>query len=93
MFSSEPLYYDSAYPPIKETLPPSALGYRANNKYDGFPPLMSDGRTITATYQPEAVLNEHLLLLGLDFLILNIHTQFLHIYCLVFPLSESPYIY
>jgi hypothetical protein len=61
MFSSEPLCYDSAYPPIKETLPPSALGYRANNKYDGFPPLMSDGRTITATYQPEAVLNEHLL--------------------------------
>jgi hypothetical protein len=61
MFSIEPASFESAYPPIKETLPPSALGYRSNNKYDGFPPLMSDGRTITASYQPEAVLNNHLL--------------------------------
>jgi hypothetical protein len=61
MFSSEPSSYECAYPPVKETLPQSALGYHANNKYDGFPPLMSDGRTITASYQPEAVLNNHLL--------------------------------
>lgn len=60
MFTSEPLSYDTAYPDIKETIPPSALGYHSNNKYEGFPPLMSDGRTITASYQPEAVLNEHL---------------------------------
>lgn len=61
MFQSEPLTYREAYPDVKETIPPSALGYHANSKYDGFPPLMSDGRTITASYQPEAVLNEHLL--------------------------------
>jgi hypothetical protein len=61
MFQSEPLSYESAYPKTKETLPPSALGYHANSKYNGFPPLMSDGRTVTASYQPEAVLNEHLL--------------------------------
>jgi hypothetical protein len=61
MFSTEPSSYESAYPPIKETLPPSSLGYHSNSKYDGFPPLMSDGRSITASYQPEAVLNNHLL--------------------------------
>ena len=61
MFQSEPLTYKEAYPDTKETIHPSALGYHANSKYDGFPPLMSDGRTITASYQPEAVLNEHLL--------------------------------
>lgn len=52
---------ECVYPVIKETLPPSKLGYHANSKYEGFPPLMSDGRTITSSYQPEAVLNEHLL--------------------------------
>jgi hypothetical protein len=61
MFYTEPASYDSAYPVVKDTIPPSALGYHSNNKYDGFPPLMSDGRSITASYQPEAVLNEHLL--------------------------------
>jgi hypothetical protein len=60
MFQSEPLSYDIAYSIQTETLPPSALGYHTNNKYTGFPPLMSDGRTITASYQPEAILNEHL---------------------------------
>jgi hypothetical protein len=61
MFYAEPSSYEYAYPTVKETLPQSALGYHANNKYDGFPPLMSDGRVITASYQPEAVLNNHLL--------------------------------
>jgi hypothetical protein len=61
MFYSEPSTYEYAYNIVKETLPQSALGYHANNKYDGFPPLMSDGRVITASYQPEAVLNDHLL--------------------------------
>ena len=60
MFSMEPSSYECAYTSIKESMPQSALGYHANNKYDGFPPLMSDGRTITASYQPEAVLNNHL---------------------------------
>jgi hypothetical protein len=61
MFSSQPSTYNCGCPIVKETLPPSALGYHANNKYDEFPPLMSDGRVITASYQPEAVLNEYLL--------------------------------
>jgi hypothetical protein len=50
-----------AYPIIKETVPQSALGYRTNNKYPEFPPLMNDGRAVTASYQPEAVLNEKLI--------------------------------
>ena len=43
------------------TLHQSSLGYHANNKYDGFPALMSDGRGINASWQPEAVLNNQLL--------------------------------
>jgi hypothetical protein len=65
MFSNQVFYepetFQCAYPQIKETIPPSNLGYHSNNKYDGFPPLMSDGRTITASWQPEGVLNKHLL--------------------------------
>ena len=53
---SEPL--QTAYPcNINETIPQSSLGYHANNKYDQFPPLMSDGRVVTASWQPESVLN------------------------------------
>jgi hypothetical protein len=55
----EPVH--SAYPVIKETVPQSALGYHANNKYHGFPPLMSDGRSITASWQPNAVANTDLI--------------------------------
>jgi hypothetical protein len=58
---SEPQNYDVAYPNVKETIPQSRLGYHSNNKYADFPPLMMDGRTITASWQPEAVLNSHLL--------------------------------
>lgn len=47
----------SAYP---EFVPKSTIGYTMNNKYPGFPPLTADGRNITASYQPEAVLNENL---------------------------------
>jgi len=61
MFQYEPLSYDIAYQTQSNSLPPSALGYHTHNKYEGFPPLMSDGRTVTASFQPEAVLNEHLL--------------------------------
>ena len=60
-FSLEPEKYNVAYPNVKETIPQSRLGYHSNNKYDGFPPLMMDGRTITASWQPEVVLNSHLL--------------------------------
>jgi hypothetical protein len=61
MFSSQSAFLNCAYPVIKETVPQSALGYHANNKYDGFPPLMSDGRSITATWQPESTINADLL--------------------------------
>lgn len=53
---------NSAYPVIKESIPKSSLGYNTNNKYPEFPPLMMDGRAITASYQPESILNESLIL-------------------------------
>ena len=55
--------YADAYPTEKDTLlpPPTKLGYHSNNKYEGFPPLMSDGRTVTASWQPEAIVNEELI--------------------------------
>jgi len=58
-FNPEPL--NCAYPVIKETIPSSSLGYTTNNKYPGFPPIMSDGRAVTASWQPEAVINESLI--------------------------------
>ena len=62
MFSNiQPLPLDCAYPIIKETIPASSLGYSANNKYPGFPPLMNDGRTITASWQPESIINDDLI--------------------------------
>jgi hypothetical protein len=50
-----------AYPTIHETIPRSSLGYASNNVYVGFPPVMDDGRSITASYQPEAIRNRELL--------------------------------
>jgi hypothetical protein len=50
-----------AYPTIKETIPKSSLGYNTNNKYPEFPPLMSDGRSIVASWQPEATTNADLI--------------------------------
>jgi hypothetical protein len=47
--------------PTAKELPPSARGYGANNVYPGFPPLMSDGRALIASWQPEAIENNHLL--------------------------------
>lgn len=61
MFSNNAASLDYAYPVIKETIPQSALGYHANNKYDGFPPLMSDGRSVTSTWQPESTINADLI--------------------------------
>ena len=52
---------DCAYPVIKETVPMSKRGYTTNNKYPEFPPLMSDGRAITASWQPEASVNQDLI--------------------------------
>jgi len=53
--------YSCAYPIIKETVPKSALGYNANNQYPEFPPLMSDGRSIVSSYQPESTLNNDII--------------------------------
>lgn len=36
-------------------------GYKTNNVYDEFPPLMMDGRTITASYEPYAVVTEKII--------------------------------
>jgi len=57
--SGEPL--NCAYPIIKETLPKSSLGYNTNNQYPQFPPKMSDGRALIASWQPEAVLNDQII--------------------------------
>lgn len=51
---------DCAYPVIKETVPESSRGYHTNNKYPEFPPLMNDGRSITATWQSESSINADL---------------------------------
>jgi hypothetical protein len=53
----QPESLKSAYPVIKETVPQSERGYKTNNKYPQFPPLMSDGRAITASWQHDAVAN------------------------------------
>jgi len=53
--------YNSQFPVFKETIPASSLGYKTNNKYPEFPPLMSDGRSVTATWQPESSINEDLI--------------------------------
>jgi hypothetical protein len=59
MFSyPQPESTKCAYP---DHVPKSTLGYTTNNVYPGFPPKMADGRTVVASYQPEAVLNENLI--------------------------------
>ena len=61
MFSLFGENLNNAYPSNKETVPESSLGYHANNQYDNFPPLMSDGRALVASWQPEAVANKQLI--------------------------------
>jgi hypothetical protein len=60
MQSTNPEFIRSAYPIIKETVPLSARGYNTNNKYPHVPPIMSDGRAITAAWQHDAVTNAKL---------------------------------
>jgi len=53
---------NTAYPNSEQPIiHNNSLGYTTNNKYPEFPPLMSDGRAITASYQPEAVRNEEII--------------------------------
>ena len=62
MFSyPQPESTTCANPTIRESIPKSRLGYTTNNVYAGFPPLMADGRSVIASYQPEAVLNDNLI--------------------------------
>jgi len=48
---------DLAFPITRETLPRSKLGYATNNVYPEFPPLMSDGRALIATFQSDSDTN------------------------------------
>ena len=48
-----------AYPTLE--IPKSSLGYTTNNQYSSYPPLMSDGRSVMSSWQPEAVINRNLL--------------------------------
>jgi len=50
-----------AYPEVKETIPPSMLGYQTNTRFPSFPPLMQDGRAVISSWQPEAVINNRIL--------------------------------
>ena len=47
----------SAYPDLQM----SNAGYQTNNQYSKFPPLMQDGRSVLASWQPETVINDDLL--------------------------------
>jgi hypothetical protein len=47
----------SAYPELQI----SNAGYQTNNQYSNFPPLMHDGRSVMASWQPETVINDDLL--------------------------------
>jgi hypothetical protein len=47
--------------PSEINISPQYLGYSTNNQYEHFPPLMNDGRTVTASWQPEALRNNDIL--------------------------------
>jgi hypothetical protein len=58
MFSfinSKPTSYQKAYPVYK--FDNHFQGYSTNNKYAGFPPLMSDGRAVVGGWTADAVVN------------------------------------
>jgi hypothetical protein len=48
----------TAYP---TNIPKSQLGYSTNNMYQGYPPLMNDGRTIVSTSQMESLIDNKLM--------------------------------
>ena len=60
-FSDQYETISCAYPIIKETVPKSSLGYGTNNKYPEFPPLMTDGRSVVGSWQPESTENANLI--------------------------------
>jgi len=46
---------------MSNNLTPTFKGYQTNNIYDNFPPLMCDGRTVTASYQPQSLVNKKII--------------------------------
>ena len=44
-----------------QTYQASALGYQTNNRFQTFPPLMNDGRSILSTWQPESAANDQII--------------------------------
>lgn len=51
-------YADAFYNQNKTQIPEYTRGYSTNNIYPGVPPIMSDGRAVIASYQPESVQND-----------------------------------
>jgi hypothetical protein len=49
--------YKNAYPDIINQQPKSSLGYKTNNIYPSFPPLMKDGRSVISSWDTETSLN------------------------------------
>ncbi len=49
----------NAYPPVVDR-PKTIYGYQTHNLYKDYPPMMQDGRVISAAWQPEAVVNNNL---------------------------------
>jgi hypothetical protein len=44
-----------------DCLPPSKLGYNTNNRHKSFPPIMSDGRSLISSWQPESFINDSII--------------------------------
>lgn len=60
-FFSNAQNMNTAYPALNETIPQSERGYHTNNKYNNVPPIMNDGRSIHASWQPDATQNKKLI--------------------------------
>jgi hypothetical protein len=51
---------NTAYPSIINQYPKSTLGYKTNNQYPQFPPLMNDGRSVISSWNTETSMNDKL---------------------------------
>lgn len=52
---------EAAYPMIRETIPQTELGYSSNNRFDGLPPFMTDGRSLTNSNQSLTLQNHRII--------------------------------
>ena len=57
MFSTQPQLNNDDY----LIIPRSSLGYTTNNIYPNIPPFMNDGRSLIASWQPEAIINNEII--------------------------------